>query len=73
MCQCKKAKFTKKEAEVKLKYLLEQGNFKDSFGRVYPCEICGYWHLTHHKREQAQILVSVKLSKLDKWKELLRL
>lgn len=52
MPECNKTRFTKAEAQTALNIFLKKGNFKEGFGRIYPCGVCKYWHLTSHPKHE---------------------
>jgi hypothetical protein len=67
---CDKYQYSKVEAQTQLNRLLKKGTFKHGFGRIYPCNNCGFWHLTseplQNKKEQ-----SVFLKYISDWKKLM--
>lgn len=65
---CHKVRFSKKDAIFKLNVAKREGRMKN--GRVYQCENCNYWHLTHEEKK-SKIERPVKLKYKNKWQKLL--
>lgn len=46
---CGKVKFDKKSAQTKRNWLMKKG--REDLLRIYHCEFCNAWHLTHQEKD----------------------
>lgn len=65
--------YSKRGAQSKLNHLIKSGrwNHKEG-GRIYHCNDCNGWHITHLVNEYCSVLSEVKLVKQNEWEQLLK-
>lgn len=65
--------YTKKEAQTKLKYLIDSGRWnKKDLGRIYPCKSCSGWHITSKQNKPKVDMRGVEIKFKKKWKQILK-
>ena len=71
---CNKNTYTKKEAQAILNRLVKSGRWNQKHkGRIYECEICNGWHLTHSADHKPASDMNYNLQFKNKWKKLLKM
>jgi hypothetical protein len=67
---CTKKPYTKVEAQGALNAANSSGRMV-GIGRIYKCEHCPFWHLTHQPKRAAEGKKNYQPSQKNKWLELL--
>lgn len=71
-CNGKKC-FTKKDCQSKLNSLIKSGEWSaKQKGRIYHCPECDWWHLTSKPILYKTNMTGVKISFVNRWKNLLK-